>query len=62
MSLRDDTLLEPSRRVFLKQAATVASGLAIALYLPSGSAASDSKTPALARKPRWPRAWPKSWM
>lgn len=56
MSLRDDTLLEPSRRVFLKQAATVASGLAIALYLPSGSAASDSKTPAPATEFE-PNAW-----
>ena len=56
MSLRDDTLLEPSRRVFLKQAATVASGLAIALYLPSGSAASDPKAPAPATEFE-PNAW-----
>jgi isoquinoline 1-oxidoreductase beta subunit len=34
------------RRVFLKQAATVASGLAIAFYLPSGTAATDPKAPA----------------
>lgn len=34
------------RRVFLKQAATVASGLAIAFYLPSGAAATDPKAPA----------------
>lgn len=56
MSLRDDTLIEPSRRVFLKQAATVASGLAIALYLPSGSAASDPKKPAPASEFE-PNAW-----
>ncbi|WP_247841674.1 molybdopterin cofactor-binding domain-containing protein [Pseudomonas sp. MWU12-3103b] len=56
MSRLDDTLLEPSRRVFLKQAATVASGLAIALYLPSGSAASDPKAPAPATE-FGPNAW-----
>ena len=56
MSLLDDTLIEPSRRVFLKQAATVASGLAIALYLPSGIAASDPKAPAPAREFE-PNAW-----
>jgi isoquinoline 1-oxidoreductase beta subunit len=56
MSLRDDTLLEPSRRVFLKQAATVASGLAIALYLPSGIAATDPKAPAPATEFQ-PNAW-----
>ncbi|RBC04344.1 xanthine dehydrogenase family protein molybdopterin-binding subunit [Pseudomonas sp. MWU12-2115] len=61
MSLRDDTLIEPSRRVFLKQAATVASGLAIALYLPSGSAASDPKNlaPATEFEPNaWVRIFP----
>ncbi|MBK5344530.1 xanthine dehydrogenase family protein molybdopterin-binding subunit [Pseudomonas sp. TH49] len=56
MSLRDETLIEPSRRVFLKQAATVASGLAIALYLPSGSAASDPNNPAPASEFE-PNAW-----
>ncbi|WP_256588846.1 molybdopterin cofactor-binding domain-containing protein, partial [Pseudomonas sp. HMWF021] len=56
MSRLDDTLLEPSRRVFLKQAATVASGLAIALYLPSGIAASDPKVPAPATEFE-PNAW-----
>lgn len=56
MSLFDDTLIEPSRRVFLKQAATVASGLAIALYLPSGIAASDPKAPAPASEFE-PNAW-----
>jgi len=56
MSLLDDTLIEPSRRVFLKQAATVASGLAIALYLPSGIAASDAKAPAPASEFE-PNAW-----
>ena len=56
MSLLDDTLIEPSRRVFLKQAATVASGLAIALYLPSGIAASDPKAPAPASEFE-PNAW-----
>ncbi|WP_226501683.1 molybdopterin cofactor-binding domain-containing protein [Pseudomonas sp. MWU16-30322] len=56
MSLRDETLIEPSRRVFLKQAATVASGLAIALYMPSGSAASDPKKPAPATEFE-PNAW-----
>lgn len=38
--------VELSRRLFLKQAATVASGLAIAFYLPSGVAAVDPKAPA----------------
>ncbi|MGJ7518654.1 molybdopterin cofactor-binding domain-containing protein [Pseudomonas baetica] len=38
--------IELPRRVFLKQAATVASGLAIACYLPSGIAASDTQAPA----------------
>ena len=56
MSLLDDTLIEPSRRVFLKQAATVASGLAIALYLPSGIATSDPKAPAPATEFE-PNAW-----
>ncbi|WP_025111438.1 molybdopterin cofactor-binding domain-containing protein [Pseudomonas sp. H1h] len=56
MSPLDATLIEPSRRVFLKQAATVASGLAIALYLPSGVAASDPKAPAPATEFE-PNAW-----
>ncbi len=56
MSLIDDTRLELPRRVFLKQAATVASGLAIALYLPSGIAASDPKAPAPANEFE-PNAW-----
>ncbi|MCJ1888368.1 molybdopterin-dependent oxidoreductase [Pseudomonas sp. LA21] len=38
-----DMSVEPSRRRFLKQAATVASGLAIAFYLPSGVAATEAK-------------------
>lgn len=56
MSLLDETLIEPSRRGFLKQAATVASGLAIALYLPSGIAATDSKAPTPATEFE-PNAW-----
>ena len=42
--------------MFLKQAATVASGLAIALYLPSGIAATDPKAPAPASEFE-PNAW-----
>lgn len=46
------------RRVFLKQAATVASGLAIAFYLPSGAAATDPKAPAPAPTIEFePNAW-----
>ncbi|VVQ06219.1 xanthine dehydrogenase family protein molybdopterin-binding subunit [Pseudomonas fluorescens] len=56
MSLVDDTRIELPRRVFLKQAATVASGLAIALYLPSGIAATDPKAPAPASEFE-PNAW-----
>ncbi|UQS16845.1 xanthine dehydrogenase family protein molybdopterin-binding subunit [Pseudomonas sp. HS6] len=59
MSLIDGTLHEPSRRVFLKQAVTVASGLAIALYLPSGAAATESKTSATEFEPNaWVRVLP----
>ncbi|MFJ2714519.1 molybdopterin cofactor-binding domain-containing protein [Pseudomonas sp. NPDC087346] len=56
MSILDKTLIELPRRVFLKQAATVASGLAIALYLPSGMAATDPKVPAPATEFE-PNAW-----
>ncbi|WP_236189886.1 xanthine dehydrogenase family protein molybdopterin-binding subunit [Pseudomonas paraglycinae] len=59
MSLIDGTLHEPSRRVFLKQAVTVASGLAIALYLPSGAAATEAKTSATEFEPNaWVRVLP----
>ncbi|WP_236177666.1 MULTISPECIES: xanthine dehydrogenase family protein molybdopterin-binding subunit [Pseudomonas] len=59
MSLIDGTLREPSRRVFLKQAVTVASGLAIALYLPSGAAATETKTTATEFEPNaWVRVLP----
>lgn len=59
MSLIDGTLQEPSRRVFLKQAVTVASGLAIALYLPSGAAATEAKTTATEFEPNaWVRVLP----
>ncbi|MGY2441232.1 molybdopterin cofactor-binding domain-containing protein [Pseudomonas sp. SDO52101_S400] len=59
MSLIDGTLHEPSRRVFLKQAVTVASGLAIALYLPCGAAASEPKTSATEFEPNaWVRVLP----
>lgn len=59
MSLIDGTLHEPSRRVFLKQAVTVASGLAIALYLPSGAAASEPKTSTTEFEPNaWVRVLP----
>lgn len=50
------TRFEPSRRRFLKQAATVTSGLAIAFYLPSGIAATDPKAPAPATEFA-PNAW-----
>lgn len=56
MSLIDDSRIELPRRVFLKQAATVASGLAIALYLPGGMAATDPKAPAPASEFE-PNAW-----
>ena len=56
MSRLDETLIEPSRRVFLKQAATLASGLAIALYLPSGIAVTDPNAPAPATEFE-PNAW-----
>lgn len=59
MSLIDGTLHEPSRRVFLKQAVTVASGLAIALYLPSGTAATEPKTSTTEFEPNaWVRVLP----
>lgn len=59
MSLIDGTLQEPSRRVFLKQAVTVASGLAIALYLPSGAAATEPKTSTTEFEPNaWVRVLP----
>ncbi|WP_426204377.1 molybdopterin cofactor-binding domain-containing protein [Pseudomonas sp. TWP3-1] len=56
MSRLDDTQFELPRREFLKQAVTVASGLAIALYLPSGAAATDPKAPAPATEFE-PNAW-----
>lgn len=56
MSLLEDSGAELPRRVFLKQAVTVASGLAIALYLPSGMAATDPKAPAPASEFE-PNAW-----
>ncbi|MFW9078841.1 molybdopterin cofactor-binding domain-containing protein [Pseudomonas sp. P2757] len=56
MSRLDDTQFELPRREFLKQAVTVASGLAIALYLPSGAAATDPKAPAPATQFE-PNAW-----
>ncbi|MGE8150466.1 molybdopterin cofactor-binding domain-containing protein [Pseudomonas vancouverensis] len=46
MTSLDELQLQPSRRTFLKQAVTVASGLAVAFYLPAGVAASDPKAPA----------------
>ncbi|MEO3726191.1 molybdopterin cofactor-binding domain-containing protein [Pseudomonas syringae] len=59
MSLIDGTIHEPSRRMFLKQAVTVASGLAIALYLPSGAAATEAKTSATEFEPNaWVRVLP----
>ncbi|OOH81564.1 aldehyde oxidase [Pseudomonas koreensis] len=56
MSLIDDTRIELPRRVFLKQAVTVASGLAIALYLPGGITATDPKAMAPANEFE-PNAW-----
>lgn len=56
MSLVDDTRIELPRREFLKQAATLASGLAIALYLPSGVGATDPKAPAQVKEFE-PNAW-----
>lgn len=56
MSFIDDTQVELPRRIFLKQAATVASGLAIAFYLPTGLAATDPKVPAPAAEFE-PNAW-----
>ena len=56
MSLVDDTRIELPRREFLKQAATLASGLAIALYLPSGVGATDPKAPAQVTEFE-PNAW-----
>lgn len=50
------TQVELPRRLFLKQTATVAAGLAIAFYLPSGVAASDPKAPAPAATFE-PNAW-----
>ncbi len=47
---------ELPRRTFLKQAATVASGLAIAFYLPPSLAASDAKAPTAATEFE-PNAW-----
>ena len=55
------TQVELPRRLFLKQTATVAAGLAIAFYLPSGGAASDPKapTPAATFEPNaWVRVLP----
>lgn len=56
MSLVDETRIELPRREFLKQAATLASGLAIALYLPSGVGATDPKAPAQVKEFE-PNAW-----
>jgi isoquinoline 1-oxidoreductase beta subunit len=50
------TQVELPRRLFLKQTATVAAGLAIAFYLPAGAAASDPKAPAPAATFE-PNAW-----
>ncbi|MDI2143331.1 xanthine dehydrogenase family protein molybdopterin-binding subunit [Pseudomonas sp. ITA] len=58
MSLVENTGFELSRRVFLKQTVTVASGLAIALYLPTG-AATEAKTSATEFEPNaWVRVLP----
>lgn len=58
MSLVENAGFDLSRRVFLKQTVTVASGLAIALYLPSG-AATESKTTATEFEPNaWVRVLP----
>jgi isoquinoline 1-oxidoreductase beta subunit len=59
MSLVENAGFELSRRVFLKQTVTVASGLAIALYLPSGAAATEAKTTATEFEPNaWVRVLP----
>ncbi|AXI62149.1 aldehyde oxidase [Pseudomonas kribbensis] len=59
MSLVENAGFELSRRVFLKQTVTVASGLAIALYLPSGAAATEPKTSATEFEPNaWVRVLP----
>lgn len=58
MSLVENTGFELSRRMFLKQTVTVASGLAIALYLPAGAAA-EAKTSATEFEPNaWVRVLP----
>ena len=58
MSLVENAGFERSRRVFLKQTVTVASGLAIALYLPTG-AATEAKTSATEFEPNaWVRVLP----
>lgn len=58
MSLVENAGFELSRRVFLKQTVTVASGLAIALYLPTGAAA-EPKTSAAEFEPNaWVRVLP----
>ncbi|MCX2545734.1 molybdopterin cofactor-binding domain-containing protein [Pseudomonas sp. COW5] len=58
MSLVENAGVELSRRVFLKQTVTVASGLAIALYLPTGAAA-EPKTSATEFEPNaWVRVLP----
>jgi len=58
MSLVENAGFERSRRVFLKQTVTVASGLAIALYLPTGAAA-EPKTSAAEFEPNaWVRVLP----
>ncbi|WJK07741.1 xanthine dehydrogenase family protein molybdopterin-binding subunit [Pseudomonas fluorescens] len=58
MSLVENAGFELSRRVFLKQTVMVASGLAIALYLPTGAAA-DPKTTAAEFEPNaWVRVLP----
>ncbi|MFM9380004.1 molybdopterin cofactor-binding domain-containing protein [Pseudomonas sp. UV AK001] len=58
MSLVENAGFERSRRVFLKQTVTVASGLAIALYLPTGAAA-EPKTSATEFEPNaWVRVLP----
>lgn len=56
MNRQDDTVIQLPRRTFLKQAATVASGLAIAFYLPPSLAATDAKAPAPALEFE-PNAW-----
>jgi len=56
MPFIDDTQVELPRRIFLKQAITLASGLAIALYLPSGLAATEPEAPMPAGEFE-PNAW-----